>query len=93
MRAADARTVRNPKVEPWIKRDAAWLIDTMTEQGNWEQRNIGVRSADFGDNANGQYAVLGLFAAQESGVAEIPLNVWGKIDTYWRQAQRPPGAG
>jgi hypothetical protein len=83
--------VRHPKVEPWIKRDAAWLLDTMTEQGNWEARNIGVRSKDFGDNANGQYAVLGLFAAQQSGV-EIPLPAWQKIDQYWRAAQRPAGA-
>jgi hypothetical protein len=83
--------VRHPKVEPWIKRDAAWLLDTMTEQGNWEARNVGARSKDFGDNANGQYAVLGLFAAEQSGV-DIPLNVWQKIDQYWRAAQRPPGA-
>jgi hypothetical protein len=83
--------VRYQKVEPWLKRDAAWLLDTMTDKGNWEVRNTGTRSKDFGDNANGQYAVLGMWAAAQSGI-EIPVQAWQKVDQYWRQGQRPPGA-
>ncbi|HEX8916844.1 MAG TPA: DUF4159 domain-containing protein, partial [Humisphaera sp.] len=83
--------MRRPDLQPWIKRDALWVVDTMTEQGNWEARNVGTRSAGFGDNANGQYAILGLWAAAEAGV-QVPDAVWAKADRYWRQGQRPPGA-
>ena len=43
--------IHTKKFEPWLKRDSMWLADTMTEQGNWEQINLGVRSAGYGDNA------------------------------------------
>jgi len=91
MRLMLLSNLRYQGMDPWIKRDAAWLIDTMTTQGNWDARNVGVRSNDFGDNANGQYAVLGLWAADQAGV-EIPMAVWQKVDNYWRQAQRPANA-
>lgn len=91
MRLMLLSNLRYQGMDPWIKRDAAWLIDTMTGQGNWEARNVGVRSNDFGDNANGQYAVLGLWAADQAGV-EIPMTTWQKVDNYWRLAQRPAGA-
>ena len=95
MRLQSLAAVGNPKFEPWLKRDAAWLVDTMTEQGNWETNNFGARSAGYGDNANGQYAILGLWAAAQAGV-DVPSTTWQRADAYWRFAQRPsmaPGAG
>ncbi|QOV91867.1 DUF4159 domain-containing protein [Humisphaera borealis] len=91
MRLMFLSNLRYQGMDPWLKRDAAWLIDTMTGQGNWEARNVGVRSNDYGDNANGQYAVLGLWAADQAGI-DIPMTTWQKVDNYWRLAQRPAGA-
>jgi hypothetical protein len=79
------------KFAPWVRRDANWIVDTAGAQGNWEASNVGPRSQGFGDNANGQYALLGLWSAAEQG-AEIPTALFQKVDSYWRGGQRPPGA-
>jgi hypothetical protein len=78
-------------IVPWVKRDAKWMVDTMTEAGGWEQSNTGVRTQAIGDNANSQYAMLGLWGASQAGF-EVPDAAWAKIDKYWREGQRPPGA-
>ncbi len=80
---------------PWLKRDADWLISSITDQGNFGARYNGGAAAGYGDNANGTYAVLGLSAARQAGY-EINDGVWQKIDAYWRKAQFPekvPGGG
>src|SRR5688500_8500623 len=91
MRLLPLQEVPKRKFSPWIRRDNNWLIDTAGERGNWDASNVGSRTSGFGDNANGQYALLGLWAAAEQG-AEIPTALWEKVDDYWRNAQRPPGA-
>ena len=91
MRLQALAAVGNARYDPWMKRDTAWLVDTMTEQGNWDPANFGARSVGYGDNANGQYAILGLWASAQANV-DIPTSTWQRADIYWRNAQRPPGA-
>jgi hypothetical protein len=76
---------------PWVKRDTQFLIDTMTEHGGWEAANTGLRSSNFGDNANSQYAMLGLWGSSQAGY-EVPNATWQRVDKFWREGQRPPGA-
>lgn len=78
--------------QPWFKRDVTWLLSTMTAQGNFGPGIVQKPAHDFafGDNANGQYAVLALGAAQRAGY-EIDPKVWRQIDRYWRDAQAPAG--
>ncbi|HEY8668345.1 MAG TPA: DUF4159 domain-containing protein, partial [Tepidisphaeraceae bacterium] len=74
--------------QPWVKRDADWLISSITDQGNFTAEWLGGPSAGFGDNANGQYGVLGLWAAHRCGYP-IDDKVWKAVDSYWRSAQQP----
>ncbi len=56
--------------------------------GGWAYEiNGGVRS----DNSNAQYALLGLNAANEAGIA-VDQQTWTLARTYWEQAQRINGA-
>jgi hypothetical protein len=72
---------------PWTRRDAIWLSGSMTEVGNFAGEWKGVPIPGVGDNANGQYAVLGMWGAERSGFA-IKAETWKKIDAYWRKAQQ-----
>ncbi len=85
----------DPRWMPWIRRDAEWLITSMTDQGGFNAAYAGEAKPGFGDNANAAYAILGLEGARLAGY-EINDAIWKKLDAYWRQAQFPektPGAG
>lgn len=73
---------------PWVHRDKVWLSGALTVQGNFDDSWYGVADKGAGDNANGQYGVLGLWGAERSGES-IRADVWRKIDEYWRKAQQP----
>lgn len=73
---------------PWVHRDTVWLSGALTVQGNYDEDWYGVADKGPGDNANGQYGVLGLWGAERSGES-IRADVWRKIDEYWRKAQQP----
>ncbi|MCX5660391.1 MAG: DUF4159 domain-containing protein [Planctomycetota bacterium] len=73
---------------PWVNRDGVWLSAALTVEGNFSESWAGVPNvSSLGDNANGQYGVLGLWAAQRSGYS-IDGKTWQKIDKYWREAQQ-----
>lgn len=71
---------------PWIVRDGFWLANAVTSQGNFADQWGGGVASGFGDNAHGQYGVLGLFGAERAGYA-ISRDLWQRIDNYWREAQ------
>ncbi|MEX0778078.1 MAG: DUF4159 domain-containing protein [Phycisphaeraceae bacterium] len=71
---------------PWVNRDQIWLMGAMTDTGNFGADWTGTPIVGAGDNANGQYGVLGLWATEESGWP-VSRDVWEKVDAYWRAAQ------
>jgi hypothetical protein len=88
-----------------IARDAAWLVGAQLRPdrgvgqpllwrggarpvgGSWTYHE---GAGGVGDNSNTQYAMLGLNAASEAGVA-IPAAVWQAAWLYWAACQRPDG--
>lgn len=77
---------------PWVRRDAFWMKAAVTDKGNFSDAWAGGKATGFGDNANGQYGVLGLWAADRSGVDIGGRAMWERIDSYWREAQfQTPG--
>jgi hypothetical protein len=87
-----------------IARDAAWLVGAQLRAGRgvgqplvWRgsARPVGGswtyhEGGGVGDNSNTQYALLGLNAAAEAGVA-IPSEVWQAAWAYWAMCQGPDG--
>ena len=92
LRAADLNPYR-----PLIARDAAWLVKAPTIEHThdghtaafWSYREPTGRGRR-GDNSNTQYALLGLNAASEAGVAIAP-DVWNAARRYWAATQLPDG--
>ena len=92
LRAADLNPYR-----PLIARDAAWLVKAPiiehTPDGHtaafWSYHEPTGRGKR-GDNSNTQYALLGLNAAGEAGVA-IPPEVWNAARAHWAACQLPDG--
>ena len=92
MRATMLNQLPHQRWAPWIRRDAMWLVRAMTDQGNFTETFNGTKNTGAGDNANGQYGVLGLWNLLESRSDQIPNSAWELIDKYWREAQqKTPG--
>lgn len=91
MRLAMLANLPKQRWGPWINRDAKWFQSSMTEKGNFADEWFGARDSGYGDNANGQYAALGLWVYERAGFA-LQRRVWENIDKYWREAMIPtPG--
>ncbi len=73
---------------PWVHRDSVWLTAAMTDQGNFDDDYFGKPVTGWGDNANGQYGVLGLWGAARSGYP-IKAELWKAVENYWTAAQQP----
>lgn len=73
--------------QPWMQRDLRWLLNAMSDKGNWTESYTGGQSTAWGDHANGVYGLLGMWGAQQAGF-EIPLATWQLIDTHWRTTQQ-----
>ena len=91
MRAAMLNMLPHQRWPQWIHRDKIWLVKAMTDEGNFTTSYGGTQNVGPGDNANGQYGALGLWALQEAN-ASIDVKTWESIDKYWRDAQENPGA-
>lgn len=72
--------------KPWVHRDAVWLTGAITNQGNFDEDWLGKPKTGYGDNANGQYGVLGLWGCERNGYP-IKAEAWRAVDKYWREAQ------
>jgi hypothetical protein len=87
MRATMLNELPHDRWEGWIKRDAVWLTQAITDKGNFTETYAGVPLVGYGDNADGQYGVFALANIENTGKYAVPRDTWSKIDTYWRQAQ------
>lgn len=79
---------------PWIRRDGLWLTSALTTDGNYSETWVGGTQTGYGDNANGQYGVLGLWGIERAGRQtgySVSDSVWKKVDSYWRAAQERTG--
>ncbi|MCC6580983.1 MAG: DUF4159 domain-containing protein [Phycisphaeraceae bacterium] len=71
----------------WVYRDAIWLGGALGNKGNFTEEWFGQSITDYGDNANGQYGVLGIWGCERNGY-NISAKIWANIDQYWRNAQQ-----
>jgi hypothetical protein len=76
-----------------IRRNADWLAATQIvgnqAAGSWSYGRVG--KAAGGDNSNSQFALLGLYEAEQAGV-EIDPQVWQRALEYWLRCQHDDGA-
>lgn len=86
MRATMLNELPHARWAPWVRRDGVWLKGALARDGNFGFEWLG-KADETGDNANGQYGVLGLWGIHEAGF-EIDNATWNKIDQYWRGAQQ-----
>ena len=73
-----------------IARGAEWLQLAQAATGAWTYGSAGNRGGG-GDNSNTQYALLGLNAASEAGVAILP-ETWARARRYWEATQNNDGS-
>ncbi len=88
--------VRDPKDQPLVQKNADWLIKTgLGWRVDAEGRVTGKLEGwsypqnQISDNSNTQYALLGLYAAKQSG-AKISDDVWKAIQDYYTRTQSHP---
>ncbi|MBI5725327.1 MAG: DUF4159 domain-containing protein [Planctomycetes bacterium] len=89
------KTTRN-KFQKNLEKDVNWLING-TNNGGYSyitpSRNITLsdpRAGTDGDNSNGQYGQLGVWAGQRAGM-EIPREYWYKSMNFWIGRQNTDG--
>lgn len=56
-----------------------------------DANNIGPEPKWWHDLSNSQYAVLGMWALEQSG-AEVPNEFWKTVDAAWKKRQEPDGS-
>lgn len=67
----------------YVHRDGVFLKAAVTDMGNFAKSFRGTPLKGAGDNAHGQYGVLGLAGLQRAGWSGIKLSDWERIDRYW----------
>lgn len=84
-----AATPQRDRVQ--IEKNARWLENTQRKKGDVEG-GWGYRGREGGaDPSNSQFALLGLYAAQQAGVKVDP-EVWRRAGAYWRKRQNKNGS-
>lgn len=73
--------------DKWIHREYVWLSGALTDQGGYDYQWTGGKATGFGDNANAQYGVLGIWGCERGG-HKVPNKVWQRIDSHWRKGQK-----
>lgn len=89
MRAQMLAELPRARWAPWVHREGAFLTSALTDQGNFGRQYTGGAAAGIGDNAHGQYGVLGLAGLERAGWDGIRRKHWAMVDAYWRAAQQP----
>ncbi len=82
---------------PWVRRDAVVLSKVLTAVdlekknpgGAFQPHYSGTVPTGWGDAANSQYGALGLTGAERADL-RVKIEVWKRIDAYWRVTQRAP---
>ena len=72
----------------WLEKAQIRPGDRVAWPGGWGYNARRIRP---GDNSNTQYALLGLHAASEAGVAINP-QVWELARAYWERCQKKDGS-
>lgn len=76
----------------WVRRDAQAIYNSLSDKGNFPAEYTGGPSTGWGEHANGQYGVLGIWAAARAGV-DIDIEAFGRIDKHWRVTQHKGSGG
>lgn len=77
----------------YAKRDAKLMMQAVIKDGK-DRGFYGysvTKTSESGDRSAGQYGVLGMWAAERSGV-EVPTEYWKLIEQAWIANQEPSGA-
>jgi Domain of unknown function (DUF4159) len=77
-----------------IIRAEVYLLNSQHADGAYHYQWDGIKKnenlpGDW-DNSNSQYGVLGIWAAEMSGL-DVPFNYWFYCDKHWRSTQNPDG--
>lgn len=81
---------QNAEIKALMRRDALALMAMMKNQGNAKGfYDYDARGSSY-SLSRAQYAVLGMWAAAQSGV-EVPGDYWRKVETAWIGHQEPDG--
>ena len=79
----------------YIRRDAAALFEGVND-GKQNPENKGLFDylgrGPRVDHSVSQYGVLGLWACQQTGVANVPTELWREMEAAWTRQQHPDGA-
>jgi len=70
----------------WIKLIATYLLSKQKANGSWDYAN-----REHGDTSISQYAVLGLWEAENAGV-DIPPAVWDRAASWYMSVQSAAGS-
>ena len=89
-RAAAWALLRDPNAAALLKRDTAWLLRAMNDQGGYTYTSSGGRASEAWDNSNAQMALLGVAAGVRRG-AEVPPAYWQRAERYWTDQQQLDG--
>ncbi|MEE9211866.1 MAG: DUF4159 domain-containing protein [Phycisphaeraceae bacterium] len=87
MRAQMLAELPYERWQPWVRREAVWLSRAISDHGGFADQWTGGPNSGWGDHANGQYGVLGLWGCHRAGLT-IDNDVWKRIDHYWRLTQQ-----
>ncbi len=89
---AMAAAMLRPQAETTAALEQAkeYLVGAMHADGSYGYSTEEGRPEEAGDPMNAQFAVQGMRAAVEAGVA-APASYWGTVDQYWRKLQLPEG--
>jgi hypothetical protein len=79
---------RLPEVEAALTRVAKRLVGGMAPRGGYGYHLA--NASGNPDQSNGQYALLGAWAAADYG-APVPTSYWKQTDEYWRRIQLSSG--
>jgi hypothetical protein len=96
--AAMSQLPNRPEYRDVLKRSTSQLITGMLPDGSYgyscgadpKSQAANIAARPWGDNSNGQYGLLGVWAAAED--LEIPVNYWATVAQYWRGAEMADGA-
>lgn len=80
----------NGRIALWAEKLEKGQIKTGGNAGIWQYHVVNALIDTGGDRSNGQFAVLGLRAAAESGY-QVDRRTWELVDRHWRGVQNSDG--
>ncbi|TWT96790.1 hypothetical protein Pla108_25640 [Botrimarina colliarenosi] len=87
--ALAAATPRRDRMQ--IEKNARWLEKSQSKEGDYAGGWSYGEADGRADPSNSQFALMGLYAAQEAGVKVDP-EAWRRAGVYWRKRQNKDGS-